>query len=74
VAASAAARVDAERLVVELRSALSDLEFDILTLNSIDQLSAREIGLAVGRSERAVHSLLHRARTKARERLIRHEQ
>jgi RNA polymerase sigma-70 factor (ECF subfamily) len=73
VAASVAARVDAQRLVGDLASALSDIEFEVLTLNCIDKLSAREIGRVVGRSERAVHSLLHRARVKARERLARDE-
>jgi RNA polymerase sigma-70 factor (ECF subfamily) len=64
-----AERVDAHRLVAQLASELSALEFDILVLNCVDGLSAREIGKAVGRSERAVHSILHRARVKARERL-----
>jgi len=73
LAALAVARLDAHRLVLDLASALSEMEFDVLTLSCIDELSVREIGRVVGRSERAVHSLLHRARTKARERLARDE-
>ena len=73
IATETAKRVDAQRQVALLSSLLSELEFDVLALNCIDQLSAKEIGLVVGRSERAVHSLLHRARTKARERLVRDE-
>lgn len=68
-----ASRVDAQRQVALLSGVLTDLEFEVLVLKCIDQLSAREIALAVGRSERAVHSLLHRARTKARKRLADHE-
>jgi len=74
IAASVATRIDAERLMAQLKSLLSDVEFEILVLSAIDRLSAREIGSVVGRSERAVHSLLHRARTKARERLTTHGQ
>jgi len=69
LAEDVAERVSAQRQVALLSSILSELELDILVLRSVDQLSAREIGLIVGRSERAVHSILHRARTKARERL-----
>jgi RNA polymerase sigma-70 factor (ECF subfamily) len=72
-AEQAASHVDAQRQVALLSGVLSEVEFDVLVLNCVDQLSAREIGLVVGRSERAVHSLLHRARTKARERLMRDE-
>jgi len=66
-------RVDAQRQVVEVAAVLSDIEFEVLALNCIDELSAREIGQVVGRSERAIHSLLHRARSKARERLTKNE-
>ena len=66
-------RVDAQRQVVEVAAVLSDIEFEVLALNCIDELSAREIGQVVGRSERAIHSLLHRARSKARERLTKDE-
>jgi RNA polymerase sigma-70 factor (ECF subfamily) len=66
-------RVDAQRQVAEVAAVLSDIEFEVLALTCIDELSAREIGQIVGRSERAIHSLLHRARTKARERLTEDE-
>ena len=68
-----AAQLDARRQVTEVAAILTDIEFDVLVLSAVDDLSAREIGQAVGRSERAIHSLLHRARTKARERLVRDE-
>jgi len=71
MASDLAARLDAQRQVAALAGVLSDLEMEVLVLQCIDQLSAREIGQVVGRSERAVHSLLHRARRKARERLAR---
>jgi len=70
LAAAAAARLDAQKTVAELRDALSQLEFEMLVFSCVEELSAREIGHVVGRSERAVHSILHRARTKARERLV----
>ncbi len=73
VASAVAARVDAQRLLLRLAAELSAIEFDVLILSSVDMLSAKEIGRVVGRSERAVHSLLHRAKTKARERLARDE-
>ena len=71
MAADAVERVHAQRQVELLTATLSSLELDVLVLNSLDELSARQIGQIVGRSERAVHSLLHRARMKARERLVR---
>ena len=67
LAARSAARLDARRQVAGLVAVLSRIEFDVLVLNCVEQLSAREIGQIVGRSERAVHSILHRARTKARQ-------
>jgi RNA polymerase sigma-70 factor (ECF subfamily) len=69
VAASVARRLDAQRLLVQLARELSEIELEVLLLDSVHELSVREIGQVVGRSERAIHSLLHRARTKARERL-----
>lgn len=59
-------RLDAQRQVAILVEILLPLELEVLSLQSINQLSAREIAHVIGRSERAVHSLLHRARTKAR--------
>ncbi len=73
MAARSAARLDAQRQVARLAALLSRLEFDVLFLNSVEQLSAGEIGQIVGRSKRAVHSILHRARTKARETIGREE-
>jgi len=74
IAAGAAARLDAQRRVAELAVLLSDLEMEVLTLSCIEELSVREIGQVIGRSERAVHSILHRARTKARERSVRNDE
>jgi RNA polymerase sigma-70 factor (ECF subfamily) len=68
-----AVHLDAQRRVSEIAGILSDIEFEVLVLNCVDELSAREIGQIVGRSERAIHSLLHRARSKARERLTDNE-
>ncbi len=67
-------RLDAQRQVAQVAAVLSDIEYEVLVLSCIDQLSAREIGQVVRRSERAVHSLLHRAKEKARERLTRDEE
>ncbi len=69
LAASVARRLDAQRLLLRLAGELSEVELEVLLLDSVKELSVREIGQVVGRSERAIHSLLHRARTKARERL-----
>ncbi len=68
MAADLAARVDAQRKIAELSQFLSDSEMEVLTLHWVDEFSAREIGRIVGRSHRAVESLLHRARQKALER------
>jgi RNA polymerase sigma factor (sigma-70 family) len=65
-----AARLDAQRQVRRIASVLSDLELEVLVLSAVEGLSAREIGRIVRRSERAIHSILHRARRKARERLV----
>lgn len=71
VAAEAAARLDAQQQVRELAEVLSDVELEVLVLQCVDRLSVTDISHVVRRSERAVHSLLHRARQKARERLVR---
>jgi RNA polymerase sigma-70 factor, ECF subfamily len=44
-------------------------EREVLLLSAMDELSAAEIGLVVGKSESSVRSLLFRARTHLRERL-----
>jgi RNA polymerase sigma factor (sigma-70 family) len=70
---SVSARLDAQRQFAILAAHLTELEMEALILQHIDQLSLKEIGQTLGRSERAVHSLLHRARQKARERLSQNE-
>jgi RNA polymerase sigma-70 factor (ECF subfamily) len=70
LAASAAARLDSQRKVADLRNFLSHVEMEVLLLSCVEQLPAREVGQAIGRSERAVHSILHRAKRKARGRLV----
>lgn len=68
MATDLAARVDAQRKIADLSRFLSDSEMEILTLHWVDEFSAPEIARIVGRSHRAVESLLHRARQKALER------
>jgi len=63
------AKIEAMRQVAELRGYLSEVEMQVLVLRCLHQLSVKEIGQVVGRSERAIDSLLHRAKRKARERL-----
>jgi RNA polymerase sigma factor (sigma-70 family) len=46
VSAEVASRLDAQRRVAEVADILSDVEFEVLVLNSVDELSAREIGCA----------------------------
>ncbi len=64
-----AAQIVARQQVAALREALSELEMEVLLLHGLHGLSVQEIGQVVGRSERAINSLLYRARQKARERL-----
>ena len=71
VAGGSAARVDAERKAARLAELLTDMEMEVLVLHCVDEFSVREIAGTVGRSERAVDSLLHRARQKARDGLER---
>jgi RNA polymerase sigma-70 factor (ECF subfamily) len=68
-----AARVDAQRTIAMLAASLSPVEMEVLTLWCIHELSLREMAHVMGRSERGVSSLLHRAKHKARERLVRNE-
>jgi RNA polymerase sigma-70 factor (ECF subfamily) len=70
LAAEAAARLDAQRQVRALAGVLSATEMEVLVLQCVDELSVKDISHVVRRSERAVHSLLHRARQKARGRLV----
>jgi len=53
--------------MARLRERLSQPELEVLLLFSVERLSEREIAHVVRRSERAVHSLLHQAKRKARE-------
>ncbi len=70
VAEGVVSRMEARRRVEQLRGLLSEVEFEVLVLSCVEELSAREVGQAIRRSERAVHSILHRAKKKARERLV----
>jgi RNA polymerase sigma-70 factor (ECF subfamily) len=70
VAEGVISRMAATRKVEALRRVLSEVEFEVLVLSCVEGLSAREVGQVIRRSERAVHSILHRAKTKARERLV----
>jgi RNA polymerase sigma factor (sigma-70 family) len=67
---TADARMDTQRKLASLAAVLSRLEMTILILSYGEEFSVREISQIVGRSERAVYSILHRARNKARERLV----
>jgi RNA polymerase sigma-70 factor (ECF subfamily) len=74
LAAETSARLDAQRRVAEVAKRLSQIEMEVLVLSCVDELSAREVGQVVSRSEGAVRVILHRARKKAREGMIRHEE
>jgi RNA polymerase sigma-70 factor (ECF subfamily) len=69
LADTTAARLQAERQVAKLVDYLSDTEMEVLVLRCMHELSIREIANVLGRSERAIDSLLDRAKRKARERL-----
>lgn len=51
----------------QLASILSDIELEVLVLRCVGELSLKEVGRIVGRSERAAESVLRRAKQKARE-------
>ena len=70
MAEAVTARLVAQRQVATLREHLPPAEMEALVLHCMDGLSLREIGQLMGRSERAVKSLLYRARGNARERLV----
>jgi RNA polymerase sigma-70 factor (ECF subfamily) len=67
LAMETSARLDAQRKVAEVAKRLSKTEMEVLVLSCVDELSAREVGQVVRRSEGAVRVILHRARKKARE-------
>lgn len=73
LALETSARLDAQRMVQEVAQRLSRSEMEVLVLSCVDELSAREVGQIMRRSEGAVRVLLHRARKKARERMVRDE-
>ena len=64
-----AARLDAERTVAAIGQVLSEAEMEVLILHCVDGFSVGAAAKIVGRSAKAVDSLLHRARRKAREEL-----
>ena len=70
IGGSVAAQLDAQRQVAQLAVALSEAEMEVLLLHYVDGFSVGEIGRIVGRSAKAVDSLLHRARRKARAELV----
>jgi RNA polymerase sigma-70 factor (ECF subfamily) len=70
LASDVAAQLDAQRQVALIAAALSEMEMEVLLLHSVDGFSVGDIGRIVGRSAKAVDSLLHRARGKAREALV----
>lgn len=73
MADAAIARLEAQHQVGQLQACLSDLEMEVLLLRCVHQLSLAEIAHTIGRSERAVNSLLVRAKQKAREILSQEE-
>jgi|WetSurMetagenome_2_1015567.scaffolds.fasta_scaffold223638_1 RNA polymerase sigma-70 factor, ECF subfamily len=70
IADEAIARLEARRQVGQLRACLSEREMAVLLLRCGHQLSLAEIAHTIGRSERAVNSLLVRAKAKARDVLL----
>ncbi|MBE9566214.1 MAG: sigma-70 family RNA polymerase sigma factor [Proteobacteria bacterium] len=74
LAAETSARLDAQRKITETAKRLSETEMEVLVLSCVDELSAREVGQVVRRSEGAVRVILHRARKKAREGMVRDEE
>jgi RNA polymerase sigma-70 factor (ECF subfamily) len=69
VADDLANRLDAKQQVALLAESLTALELEVLNLHCVEELSMKEIGRVIGRSEAGVESVLYRARQKARERL-----
>lgn len=69
LADTVANRLQAQEIMAEIRRGLSEVEMEVLMLHCVHQLSAKEVGQVLGRSERAIDSMLRRARQKARERM-----
>jgi len=59
-------RLDAQRQLGRLSVVLSEDEMELLMLSYGQEFTAGEIGRIVGRSARAVETMLHRAKQKAR--------
>jgi RNA polymerase sigma-70 factor (ECF subfamily) len=72
MAGDLADRLDAEQEVSKLAHLLSDIEMEVLVLRCVGEFSIKEIAQIVRRSERAVETLLHRAKQKGREGLAKH--
>jgi len=64
------ARLEAFRKVDAMAQHLSDTEMEVLLLHFGEGLSVREVARVIGRSRRAADSVLHRAKSKVRERLV----
>jgi DNA-directed RNA polymerase specialized sigma24 family protein len=62
----------AQEKIAQLAGILSDVEMEVLMLRCVGEFSLKQIGRMVGRSERAVHSLLHRAKQRARQGVSEH--
>jgi RNA polymerase sigma-70 factor, ECF subfamily len=58
-------RLDMDRLVVRLMASLRDDEREVLLLRYVEEFSIREMAVLMNRSEKAVESLLMRAKKKA---------
>jgi len=63
-------RMEARRQVALLARHLSEAEMEVLLLSFVEEFDMKEVAHILGRSGRAVYSLLHRAKAKARERLV----
>jgi RNA polymerase sigma-70 factor, ECF subfamily len=59
-------KLDAQRQVARLSAVLAPDEMELLMLSYAEEFTAGEIGRIVGRSERAVETMLYRAKQKAR--------
>jgi RNA polymerase sigma factor (sigma-70 family) len=73
VSVDLSSRLDAQRQVRLLAVTLAADEMEVLVLHLVHGFSVREIAGLLGRSWRAIDSLLYRAREKARERLAQDE-
>ncbi len=61
--------LEAQRKVRLLAASLTSAEMEVLVLHLVHEFTVREIAGLMGKSWRAIDSLLYRARVKARERL-----